>query len=171
MIQETNRIMADFSVVLHKNLLEQFGCDFIKNFKIFSIKKLKSLKETEIAFYGLRELDAIIEYYGFEKITDLKVFPRIIDPIETRHEWRLIKLVINTNYPDYDSSDIWFDLYKNYQSKYINILKLAMIGFSFPLSTSCCERGFSTLKRIKCPLRSGLGILLIVIVFKFSRRS
>ena len=38
-----------------------------------------------------------------------------------------------------------------------NLFRIALIGLLIPTSTADCERGFSTLKRIKTPLRNRLS--------------
>lgn len=51
---------------------------------------------------------------------------------------------------------MWQRIFAEYSERFPNILMLVEIMLVLPLATACCERGFSTLKRIKSDWRSRL---------------
>ena len=60
------------------------------------------------------------------------------------------------NYPNVDISALWQLLITKHKDEIPNLAKLANICLLLPVSTACCERGFSTLSRTKTKLRNRL---------------
>ena len=64
--------------------------------------------------------------------------------------------MVAKNYPNFDISALWQLLITKHKDEIPNLAKLANICLLLPVSTTCCERGFSTLNRIKTKLSNRL---------------
>ena len=159
---QTKIIISEFSNCLYKNLKNRFDVDdTVMLFQILIIENIRK-NENEVAFYGISELDKLIEIFGARKKSGTVEHEALIDPTETRSEWRLFKRLIKNNYLQENNTTFWS---KNLDSpslktQYPNIRRLGYIANVLPMSTAICERGFSTLNLIKDELKNKLGILL-----------
>ena len=76
-------------------------------------------------------------------------------------EWGELKLYVSQN-PQFRGTHplgIWQLISQDDSGRndYQNILKVIHMTSVYPLSTACCERGFSTMKRIKSDWRTSLA--------------
>ena len=77
------------------------------------------------------------------------------DEEQTLLEWQHVKLIIKNDKRTADNTMEW--ILTNLQLSHPNMFKILSIGLLLPTSTADCERGFSTLKRIKTEQMSTLS--------------
>ena len=114
--------MQDFAKMLFESVKEQFNMDIITNFRIFCIKRLREVRESDLAFYGMMELEKIIDIYGFDKINETDNFKALISPENTKIEWRLFKIFGRINYQDQEGFAFWKNIEKFHSHKYIQCI-------------------------------------------------
>ncbi|XP_060587649.1 uncharacterized protein LOC132743139 [Ruditapes philippinarum] len=73
----------------------------------------------------------------------------------TLHEWCQVRESIADSVLAADKAMEWVTT--NLNVSHTNLFKLAAVGLLIPTSTSDCERGFSTLKRVKTTHRASLS--------------
>ena len=79
--------------------------------------------------------------------------------VEDLHkEWESFSLMLSDHYSKAKTREVLHDLASDYKLQPVNsqLARLAIIGLSIPFSTADCERAFSTMKRVKTPLRNKL---------------
>ncbi|XP_076113346.1 zinc finger protein 862-like [Mytilus galloprovincialis] len=98
------------------------------------------------------------EGYGREQIGILSDHFKI-DLVPLSQEWRLLKNTINTDdsLKSLSASLIMQQLAGKLVAGFPLLSSLSAVGLLLPTSTADCERGFSTLKRIKTELRNRLS--------------
>ncbi|XP_060586202.1 uncharacterized protein LOC132741945 [Ruditapes philippinarum] len=74
---------------------------------------------------------------------------------KTLHEWCQVRESIADSGLAADKAMEWVTT--NLNVSHTNLFKLAAVGLLIPTSTSDCERGFSTLKRVKTTHRASLS--------------
>jgi hypothetical protein len=161
--EETEKFSDLFARYLKDNLMARFGDEEIcLKFRILDIKSIRALQEEQIPTYGLREIDWLGEFYGYERVNRYsQVFKALVNAQRLREEWQIFKTFVRRN--SSSSEALINHLYESYRrsseedQKYPNILKLLIISSILPLSSACCERGFSALNLIKSDIRSNLG--------------
>jgi len=159
LVTEAKEIMKEFSKALLRNLKTRFVVDeIVVLFQVLIIENIRS-SNVDIALYGIQEIDKLIDIFGISKTVDKVETQPIIDPIETRSEWRLFKRFIKNNYLDETNEIFWSRIANNltFKNQYPNIHRLGYIANILPMSTSICERGFSTMNRIKDESRNKIG--------------
>jgi len=106
-------------------------------------------------------MDKLIDIFGVETKGNNIVHSPIVDPIDTRNEWRLFKRMVKNNYLEEKNTTFWQIILKetSFKNQYPNIRALGFIAHILPMSTVICERGFSTMNLIKDELRNKLGNL------------
>lgn len=76
---------------------------------------------------------------------------------ELRKEWESFSLMLADHYGKAKTREVLRDLASDkLQPVYPQLARLATIGLAIPFSTADCERAFSTMKRVKTPLRNRL---------------
>ena len=102
--------------------------------------------------HGSENLHVLIDYYGTHNI---------IDSQATKTELRIFDSVVASNFElkQLTIQQLMRHIIKNpeYNVMFPNLSKLAAIGLLLPMSTVDCERGFSTLSRVKTDLRNCLS--------------
>lgn len=108
----------------------------------------------ELASYGNEELLLLTNHFA-------QVLDRMgCDCDAARHkEWPSAKVLIKSLLPGLQK-DAWRDFFldDHRQNEYKNLLLIAELLLVLPLSTAACERGFSSMKRIKNDWRSSLSV-------------
>ena len=64
-------------------------------------------------------------------------------------EWQGIKSLVGLNMKHKTTPDIYSVLFSKHDKEFHNLLLIAEIVFTWPLSTAACERGFSSMNRTK----------------------
>ncbi|XP_077977576.1 zinc finger protein 862-like [Glandiceps talaboti] len=79
---------------------------------------------------------------------------------DARTQWLDMKLEINRHHRHLRYLPLWQHLLTDPEliERYATILYLVQIIMLYPMSTACCERGFSAMKRVKTDWRSSLSI-------------
>ena len=72
-------------------------------------------------------------------------------------EWQGIKSLVSLNMKHKTTPDIYSALFSKHEEEFPNVLLIAEIVFTWPLSTAACERGFSSMNRTKTIQRSSLA--------------
>ena len=77
-------------------------------------------------------------------------------------QWSGAKLLAKSR-PTSALSSFWKDLFmdKEHQHEFKELLKIMEIVLVLPLSNAICERGFSTMKRVKTCLRSSMDVSML----------
>ena len=93
---------------------------------MFSVEKLKNLKEEDVASFGREKLEIFIGHYGCEKMYLTDIFPAIINPEEIRNERRIMKYSICNHHMSYNkrNTELWAIVYADFNEKFPNIEKL-----------------------------------------------
>ena len=73
-------------------------------------------------------------------------------------EWTGLKACIGNNYLDLNPQALWKSVFIHHSNRFPNVLLLVEILLILPLSTACCERGFSVKGKIKSDCRSCLSV-------------
>lgn len=73
-------------------------------------------------------------------------------------EWSCLKTCICNNYLDLNPQALWKRVFTYHSNRFPNVLMLVEITLILPLSTACCERGFSVMGKIKSDWRSCLSV-------------
>ena len=102
-----------------------------------------------LALYGKREIEFLCNRYS-------SVIPDF-DKNLIKDEWTKLKACIQNLRRQRPLAGIEACYAGNMVSRFPNILKLYAIAMVIPVSSACCERGFSSLKRIKSDWRSSLA--------------
>jgi len=113
LVTEAKEIMKEFSKALLRNLKTRFVVDeIVVLFQVLIIEDIRS-SNVDIALYGIQEIDKLIDIFGISKTVDKVETQPIIDPIETRSEWRLFKRFIKNNYLDETNEIFWSRIANN----------------------------------------------------------
>ena len=85
--------------------------------------------------------------------------PPFIAEDELKSEWELFRVLLSTTYSSWSHYQVMKLVAGNrtLRTLYPNLCKLVQICLILPLSTADCERAFSTMKRVKTPLRNRLN--------------
>ena len=76
---------------------------------------------------------------------------------ELRKEWESFSVMLVDHYGGAKTREVLCDLASDkLQAVYPQLARIACLGLSIPFSTADCERAFSTMKRVKTPLRNRL---------------
>jgi DNA polymerase III alpha subunit len=158
-VEETHKFFGEFSRFLKDNIEKRF-CSELKYgyIGILNVDILRNLSESEISSYGIVEMDYLINYYGYEQINTIgDTFAPIINATKTRGEWQIFKRWVRIDCLQLNQGQLISYIHKNCVDKFENIMKLLILGEIIPMSTACCERGFSEITNTKTELRSLLG--------------
>ncbi|KAK6191936.1 hypothetical protein SNE40_003508 [Patella caerulea] len=103
--------------------------------------------------YGNLDLNYIIQHFQH-------VLQNICNTDSVITEWSDLKLYVarNTHFRAYHPLAVWQRVsQEDVNNNYSNIMKVIHLTSCFPLSNASCERGFSTMKRIKSDWRCRLS--------------
>ena len=144
-------IQIPYVDALIDNINNRFGdAGLISAFSIFDPTKLPQSEEEAVEMnYGDDSLNTLIDHYGCGSCP-------LVSSEDTKSEWLLFVIYMIQNCKRLSMKDILQTLSHNstVKSMYPNLSTLATICQIIPVTTVDCERGFSTMKRIKTRLRS-----------------
>ena len=75
-----------------------------------------------------------------------------------KEEWPCLKQLASASYKSHSVEDFWAIVAQKHKDQFPCLLKLAHACLTLPVSTVCCERGFSTQNRIKTKLRNRMKV-------------
>ena len=105
-----------------------------------------------LATYGEDKIRHLVEH--FRPLLDKNNFK--FDAV--LEEWSGLKTCICSNYLDLNPEALWKRVFTHHSNRFPNVLILPEITLILPLSTACCERGFSVMGKIKSDWRSCLSV-------------
>ena len=144
-------IQIPYVDALIDNINNRFGdAGLLSAFSIFDPTKLPQSEEEAVETnYGDDNLDTLIDHYGCGSCP-------LISSEDTKSEWLLFVIYMIQNCKRLSMKDILQTLSHNSTVKnmYPNLSTLATICQILPVTTVDCERGFSTMKRLKTRLCS-----------------
>lgn len=107
----------------------------------------------ELSTHGDQQLNTLLRH--FQAVLATQDFSEN----EAKREWLTVKVEIRGNHQCLRRSALWqrFLTDPELSEQFRNILFVAGIVLMFPVSTACCERGFSVMKHIKSDWRSCLN--------------
>ena len=144
------RVIGSMVAYLNSRFANVSTNDVIAAFDIFNTS-LWPDSDDELALYGEQELNTLVGH--FKLLLERNDF----DSELVNQEWQELKVCIKRNHSQLKMLPMWQRIFAEYTERFPNILMLVEIMLVLPLATACCERGFSTLKRIKSDWRSRLG--------------
>ena len=144
------RVIGSMVAYLNTRFANVSTNDVIAAFDIFNTSLWPDSDE-ELALYGEQELNTLVGH--FKLLLERNDF----DSELVNQEWQELKVCIKRNHSQLKMLPMWQRIFAEYAERFPNILMLVEIMLVLPLATACCERGFSTLKRIKSDWRSRLG--------------
>ena len=138
--------MTTAGVDLGETYLNDHRCkEFIQS--ISSV--MKSDLHLQLAVFGEEGINVLSEH--FNQLLEKNDF----DGEEALSEWLDLKVVVKNNYRNLRKQAVWQVMFTDFTERFCNILMLIEILLVLPVSTACCERGFSCMSRIKTQYRSG----------------
>ena len=102
----------------------------------------------QLATYGEADLHTLLEH--FQSPLEKKE----CDILSAEQEWANMKLHVFNHLKMLQHETLWQKMLMEQTNEYTNILMLVEIILFLPMSTACCERGFSEMKRAKNDWRS-----------------
>ena len=131
-----------------ENLSNRFPqLDILDAFQIFNPEVLPTDGEA-LLDHGHAQLQTLLGNYS----------PSLVDAHKTEEEWEHFMPEISTRFKGKDITSVLASLTSNsvYKDSFPELAKLAAAALVVPMSTADCERGFSSMNRIKTELRNSL---------------
>ncbi len=138
--------------ILNDHISARFpDVSLLEGFEIFNPSKVPRDLSLQ-ARHGVDKLEVLLAHYGAHNV---------VDPDSARQELKIFNSVVASNLElkKMSTHELMGHLLKVSELKLMfpNLYKLAAIGLLLPMSSVDCERGFSTLSRVKTDLRSRLS--------------
>ena len=158
--QSTDRLAHDFKqnvyckylATLSRHITDRFpDLSLLDGFSIFNPKIIPQELSLQPS-HNTDKLQLLIDHYGPHSVIDSEI---------TKTEFQTFNSVVAAN-PDLkqlNMRDLMHHVVKTpeFSAMFPNLFKLAAIGLLLPVTTVDCERGFSTLSRVKTKLRNRLS--------------
>ena len=156
---EMRAFFEDFASFLIKNITSRFEATGASaHLSTISVENIRTLPENQIPCFGL-EIDKLVDSLGYGTTNSMGTeFAPFIDANATRGEWQIFKRWIRLDCLTLNQAALTFYILRNARTKFPNICKLLMMIELLPVSSACCERGFSEMQNTKTDLRNLLGI-------------
>ena len=108
----------------------------------------------QLGMYG--EEDVVVLANHYRDVLNRNDF----DIDEAKDEWLSLKLhALNTRAMETLTKQVfWNQIYKVNHAQFSHVLMLVEISFTMAVSSSCCERGFSCMSRLKTEYRNSLDV-------------
>jgi hypothetical protein len=127
-----------------------------------NVDSLRKIKVDEVSTYGDQEIDKLVCFYGYESCNNYgETFSRYIEPVKTVAQWKVFKNWARMDCLHLSQTQLIKYMRLNTNQEFSEIIKLMITAEITPVSTACCERGFSKIDNTKKLLRTMLGIILI----------
>lgn len=111
---------------------------------------------TALALYGADKLITILNHFALP----LKQIPHY-SKVEAKKEWRDLKVFVSKHHSQTTFLPLWKHIISLLKDRFPNICLIAELVLVFPLSTACCERVFSYMKRVKSDWRSRMDTVTL----------
>ncbi|XP_030219014.1 zinc finger protein 862 [Gadus morhua] len=140
-----------FSSLLEENTKDAPTAKAVKCFNVFSHDSWAD-NRLELLNHGVEEVNFLLRH--FSTVLDRNGCSKE----KAKEEFQLMKMTINTSFKDKSYLGLWqvMTTKEPYCSDFANILHLVKIMLVLPISSAVCERGFSSVNRIKSDVRSSL---------------
>ena len=150
-----NNVQKPFLIALIENINERLpDTGIFSNFDILNPLKLPATsQEMATENYGEKEIEELAEHYG---VGDSP----LISSENLKSEWLDFRIYMLSNCTKMTMKELLSSLAlqdSTISVVYPNLSKLAQVFMALPIGTADCERGFSTMKRIKTRLRSQMS--------------
>ena len=116
--------------------------DLFEATDVFDHQNIQS-RPSSLASYGDEQLDVLLGQFEESKEVDDEVFSAPIDADTARTEWQLLKQITFKHYRSLKVPEFWNVVEKKHSHTCPQLLKLATICLSLPLSTASCERALA----------------------------
>lgn len=119
--------------------------------------------EEDLSSYGMSKLQTLIEFYGKKQSVtfegETNVSTPDIDGDEANAEWKFFRRVLYKEFKKLSMDEVFGNLLTNETIKaaFPNLVRLASLAITLPVTTASVERSFSDMKLIKTRLRNRLG--------------
>ena len=122
---------------------------------------------TDLATFGLADLETFVTHFKgiLEACEDFRSIQ------EAKQEWLELKVLVHRHFRHLQSQVLWQRLLQGVigrPDQFPHIQVIVEIMLVFPMSTSCCERGFSCMKRIKSDWRGSLSNSMLNCLLRIS---
>ena len=132
--------------------------NIINAFDIIGLRNIRSLAPDDLRTFGNEKLDVLLDQFGEDKESANGIRDALIDPTETKIEWRNLKEIVETqHYSGNSTADLWNIISAHHGASFPNLLRLSEIGLLMPLQTAAVERGFSVQNIIHSKQRNRLN--------------
>ena len=149
-----NRVVNATSQYL-ANRFDNFGHDpVLSAAQILEVRDWPNDRE-QLAVFGEEEINVLSEH--FKQLLEKNDF----DQEEALSEWLDLKVLVKNNYGNLRKKAVWQVMFTDFTERFCNILMLIENLLVLPVSTACCERGFSCMNRIKTQYRSRLDTITL----------
>ncbi|XP_013383016.1 zinc finger protein 862-like [Lingula anatina] len=132
------------------------GTDIFKAAQIFDPRNWPD-NRNDLTAFGREDLQTLLRH--FEQVLANTNPP--VNANDVNLQWEELKTLVqgNVNLKSLHPNSLWERFYLTDQERdeFASILKVIFLVETYPLSTACCERGFSTMKRIKNDWRCNLA--------------
>ena len=145
-----SRLSVTFLDLVVENLKSRFPqTTLISGMAILDPRSLP-VDNSDLASYGIQELDQLVQH--FTQSPELQITQ------SCKEEWPCLKQLASFSYQSHSMEDFWAVVAQKHKDQFPCLLKLAHACLTLPVSTVCCERGFSTQNRIKTKLRNRMKV-------------
>lgn len=157
--RDMDRIIGSLLAVIDRRFSNVIGgVNIYRAAQIFDPRNW-SADQNELVLYGRNKLGILLRHFSV-LLTQAHV------PIQDNivyAQWSELKVLVNSSnaLKNLHPNALWQRIFKTDQdredSDYSQILKVIFLTELYPLSTACCDRGFSTMKKIKTDWRCRLA--------------
>ena len=133
-------------------------------YSCFSIFDPHLLPENEdLSTYGMSKLQTLIEFYGREQhVTfegETNVSTPDVEEDNAKAEWNFFRRVLYKEFKELNMNEVYGKLLTDdtIKAAFPNIVSLASLAITLPVTTASVERSFNDMKLIKTRLRNRLG--------------
>ncbi|XP_041377598.1 zinc finger protein 862-like [Gigantopelta aegis] len=142
----TKQIFYPLLAAILEQLEQRFpDSDFLEHFKVFDRSFWPEDCGSTIEYHGQKDIEALASHLPFTNKEDAV------------EEWKVFKPVAVLATNERSPYSLMLKLLDSSLARgYPNLHKIASVGLIIPVSTADCERGFSTLNRVKTDLRGSL---------------
>ena len=119
--------------------------------------------EDDLSRYGMSKLQTLIEFYGREQRVTFEGETNVSTPDvkedNAKAEWEFFRRVLYKEFKELSMTELYGKLLTDdtIKAAFPNIVSLASLAITLPVTTATVERSFSDMKLIKTRLRNRLG--------------
>ena len=154
-------LLTTYVAKLKENISARFpSLPLVQAFSIFDLERLPAKEATDFKTYGVNHVATLADHFGVTEYVDVEAL---------KSEWEHFKFVAQdlktecsmTTTPQPGNTPTEWLLTKlcgisSFRAMFLNLMKLATVAQTLPVTNAWPERGASALKRIKTRLRNSL---------------